>query len=93
MALTEPDTEEPIPVTNPNADIKFDDLMDPQFIRKATPEEEAALDAALGLRTIQVRVSAETAEALDAMAARRGIITQALVRDILTWAAGFGPDF
>lgn len=85
-------------MTNPNADIKFDDLMDPQFIRKATPEEEAALDAALGLpalglRTIQVRVSAETAEALDAMAARRGIITQALVRDILTWAAGFGPDF
>src|SRR5665213_3499199 len=57
---------------------------DGRYVRRASPAEEARVEAALGLRMISVRLPERLIEELKLIAAHRGIGYQPLMRDVLS---------
>ncbi len=55
-----------------------------QFVRKATREEETAIDNALGLAPISIRLQKQIVEELKALAALQGLGYQPYIRQLLT---------
>ena len=57
------------------------------FVRKVPAEDEAVVDAVLGLQMISLRLPRELVEEFKDIAAYRGLGYQPLMRDVLTrWA-------
>lgn len=63
---------------------------DPSTARRASPEAEAALDAALGMQAISIRLPKQLIEAYKLIAAHHGVGYQPLMRDILQRFAPLG---
>lgn len=59
---------------------------DEQYVGVATAEEEAALDAAVGLKAISIRVPVDLIDGYKAAGAVLGIGYQPLMRDAMTRA-------
>lgn len=57
---------------------------DEQFVRKASPEVEKALDASLGLQVISIRLQKALIHDLKELARESGIGYQPYVRQLLT---------
>lgn len=55
-----------------------------EFVRKVSPERERAVDEALGLQPITIRLQKELVEELKVLAKSNGIGYQPYVRQVLT---------
>lgn len=56
---------------------------DESTVRRSSPESEAALDAALGLQLISIRLPKQLIDVYKLIAAHHGVGYQPLMRDIL----------
>ena len=60
---------------------------DAASVRRSTPERDGALDAALGLQMISIRLPRDLLDQLKFIARHRGAAYQPLIREVLTrWA-------
>jgi hypothetical protein len=64
---------------------------DERYVRRVSAAEEARIEAALGLRTISIRLPERLIEQLKLIAIHRGIGYQPLMRDVLSRFASGRP--